>query len=159
MHHFQDSLAFQNYVTLINLSILLCQVFYLFSITFYSTFSNIHCKSQCICHVLTSLPHFPVGCRVPCDNTRSSNGAGVRGSQLNTTPLLEQLVWTNEQLLLSGWSQPIRGLPTIQSIIFLCRPTDDVMLTHMKCDTTLGHLEPGHSTEHWCFGSSLALCS
>ena len=78
-------------------------------------------------------------------------------SQLNTAPLLERLVWMNEQPLLPGWSQPIRGLPTIQSITFLRRPIDDVMLTHRKCDATLGHLEPGRSTEHWCFGLLLGI--
>ena len=72
--------------------------------------------------------------------------------QLNTASLLERLVWTNEQHLLPGWSQPIRGLPAIQSIMFLCRQNDDVMLTHVRHDITLGHLEPGCSTEHWCFG-------
>ena len=80
-------------------------------------------------------------------------------SQLNTTPLLEQLVWTNEQPLLLGWSQPIRGLPAIQSITFLRKPDYDITLTHVKRDVTSGHLEPGRSTEHWCFGSSLALHS
>ena len=83
----------------------------------------------------------------------------VGESQVNTAPLLERLVWTNEQPLLPGWSQPIRGLPTIQSVTFLCRPDDDIMLTHVRDDATSGHLEPGCSTEHWCFGSSLALCS
>ena len=78
-------------------------------------------------------------------------------SQLNTAPLLEWLVWTNEQLLLPGWSQPIRGLPTIQSITFLCRLIDDVMLTHVKGDVTSGDLKPGYSTEQKCFGLLLGI--
>ena len=74
-------------------------------------------------------------------------------SQLNIAPLLERLVWTNKQLLLPDWSQPIRGLPAIQSVTFLRKPDDDVTLTiKAKPDVTLGHLEPGWSTEHLCFG-------
>ena len=71
-------------------------------------------------------------------------------SQWNTAPLLERLVWTNEQLSLVGWSQPIRGLPTIQSVMFLRKPDDDITFTiKAERDITSGHLEPGCSTEHW----------